>query len=197
MEKKTKPQEKTQGTIANLDDLRKEFLSGKMPEKKHIALRVKLISLFKEKKISEDEQKLMETILKKERIRNTILTSDDYMLNAIESARLDTKCIVKTDDVPQVHHLKKDLVCPYYQDFDNERFIVYVPIEVPPEHQLSREIVLKEMRGHPVAEHEYPKTKILIHRLNLKQKEFDKWFEIIEEDILNTPSKATEEVYTF
>ena len=79
MEKKTKPQEKTQGTIANLDDLRKEFLSGKMPEKKHIALRVKLISLFKEKKISEDEQKLMETILKKERIRNTILTSDDYM----------------------------------------------------------------------------------------------------------------------
>jgi hypothetical protein len=193
------------GNIKDLELLAKEFKSNKMPERKLIALRVKLVGLFLEGKTTDDEQELMEAILRKERNQARINSRDNYLLNKIESERCQDSCIVKTDDVPAVHHLKKDLECKYYHDPDYNdgknradsigRYHVYVPREVPTRHQLKNRTVEREILGHPVDPGEYPEPKTLIHKLVLKSSEFNKWFEIIDENILE--AAQTEPAYTF
>jgi hypothetical protein len=183
-----------EGNIPGLEALAVELQKGKMPEKKLIALRVKLVSLYKEGKITEEEQELMEAILRKERNLARILPSDQYLLNTIESERCEDTCIVKTDDVPQVHHLKKDLECKFYYDPEYNdgkgkkdsigRYYVYVPRTVPTEHQLSIATVRKELKGHPTDASEYPEPKILLKRLSLKQTEFERWFDVPDAEIL-------------
>lgn len=191
--------------IPGLDLLKKEYHTGKMPPRKLVALRVKLISLVKEEKATEDEQEFMEAILRRERSLGRILSSDKYLLNKIEFDRCEDKAFVKTDDAPVVHHLKKDMECKYVYDpeFNDGkakedsigRYYVYVPRVIPTEYQLSNATALKELKGHPTDPSEYPAPKILIHRLALKKKEFERWFEVEDEDILN-PEKSGP-VYTF
>lgn len=193
----SKQKVEAKANIAGLADLAKEYATGKMVEKKAIALRVRLIQLFKEGIATPEEFALMETILKRERNRGAISSRDNYMLNEIENGRCEARCVVKTDNPPQVHHLFKGLECKYKQDAETERFHVYVPRVIPVEHQMTREILMKEERGHFPAEEFYPKPKTVIHKLTLKPKEFDSWFEMIDEDILAVDSSAKEEVYTF
>jgi len=191
--------------IEGLAELKREFLSGKMPERKTIALKAKLISLFKEEKSTEDEQALMELILTIQRSRGTIASHEVYLLSKIESDRCELTAFCRSDDAPVVHHLKKNLECKYeydalFNDGKNKpdsigRYHVYVPRVVPTEHQLSVATVRKEMKGHPVDPSEYPEPRTLIHRLSLKQREFERWFEIEDKDILNT--KPKEPSYTF
>lgn len=210
MAKTQKVQEevKEQGNIQNLEVLAEEFRINKMDDRKRVALRVKLVGLFLDKKITHEEQVLMEAILRKERNHATINSRDNYLLNTIEAGRAEDTCVVKTDDVPQVHHLYKDLECKVH--FDSEyndgkgkkdsvgRYHVYVPREVPTRHQLSVATVQREALGHPVDPNEYPMPKTLIHRLVLRKGEFDKWFDIVDEDILNTTKAAQPEpVYNF
>lgn len=205
MAKKKEAGEEIKNNIDGLDALAKEFKTGKMVEKKRIALKAKLVSLFLEKKITEEEQELMEAILKKERSHAVISSRDGYLLASIENERADGKCIVKDEDAPVVHFLKKDLECNY--DFDADfndnkgkpdsigRYIVYVPRVVPTEHQLSPRTVIKEMKGHPTDPSEYPEPKILIHRIVLKVKEFHKWFDVVDEEILAPEKKEAEYIF--
>lgn len=195
-----------ENNIANLADLAAEYTKNKMPERKLIALRVKLIQLFNSEEITEEEQELMEKILRKERGMGRINSADEYMLNRIEAERLEDICIVKSDDTPVVHHLYKHLECKYFYDGEYNdgkgkkdsvgRFFVYVPRVVPTEHQLSNATVRKENNGHPTDPKEYPAPRTLIHRLGLKQKEFDAWFEA-DEDHLSKKSEEKLEEYTF
>lgn len=197
----------SKSTIPDVAGLKREYLNARvpMPERKVVALRTKLIALYKEGKITEEEQELMETILKRERNLGKIHSSDNYLLNTIEVERLTDKCIVKTEDAPVVHHLKKDLECKYvydpdYNDGKNKkdsvgRYYVYVPRIVPSEHQLSVKTVLKIERGHPTDESDFPPERVLIHRLALKRQEFFAWFEVEDEDILKT--KPIEPEYVF
>ena len=204
--KKAEGMEEVKGNIEGLDQLNAEFKSGKMQPKKLVALRTKLASLYKEEKITEEEQELMEAILRKERNHATIASAHSYLLNKIEADRIENVAVVSSDDAPAVHHLRKDMECKYIHDPDfNDgkrrsdsigRFTVYVPRVVPTEHQLSVQTVLKEMKGHPTDPSEYPAPKILIHRIVLKEKEFQKWFEIKDDSIL-TPVGKKEEVFTF
>lgn len=198
---------KVEGNIENLEPLREEFRKNKMPERKIVALREKLISVYHEGVITSEEQELMEAILRKERNLSKISSRDEYLLNKIESDRCEESCTVKTDDVPAVLHLRKDLECKFYYDPDfNDgknrpdsvgRYFVYVPRIVPPEHQLKNATVLKEMRGHFVDAEEYPAEKILIHRLKLKEKEFQAWFEVNEDYLNKDYGQKKETEYTF
>jgi hypothetical protein len=202
-ENEVTPEKKS--NIEQLDALRKEFATGKMVERKLVALRVKLVSLFTEKIITPDEQDLMETILRKDRNRGNINSAYSYLLNAIESERCVDVAFVKVDDAPMVHHLKKHLECKYvydaeYNDGKNKedslgRYYVYVPRTIPTEYQLSAKTVMKELKGHPTDPSDYPPEKVLIHRISLKEREFQKWFEIEDENILN--AEKAEPVYTF
>lgn len=179
--------------IKGIAALKREFQTGKMPERKLIALRTKLIDLFNKSLSSEDEAEFMEQVLIRDRARHVIAAPDAYVLHKIESDRCEMKCVVIAEAPPQVHHLSKGLECKYFYDSDDDRHIVYVPRTVPPEHQMTRDLVLKEQRGHFPSEEEYPKAKILWHRLSLVKKEFDAWFSIVDEDILtNTPTVEME-----
>lgn len=210
--------EEVKPNIENLAALAAEFVQGTrdkmgkkipMPERKLIALRVKLISLFNEGIITPDEQALMERILKKDRSIGRIASADEYLLNSIEASRLTGTCIVKSDDTPQVHHLYKGLECKFYYDDaynDNKgkpdsigRYFVYVPREVPTRHQLKISTVMKENLGHPTDPSEYPLPRTLIHRIGLKEKEFERWFEVEDAGILDSGlvGEEQEEEYQF
>lgn len=193
-----KSEEVVSGNIQNLEVLNKEFLNEKIEPRRLVALRIKLIALFHEGKITEDEQALMEKILKKDRVRNTISSMDNYLLNTIESDRCTNSCIVKVDDGPQTHHLFKDLKCKYQKDFDTDKFIVYVPRTVPTEHQISPEIAYKRLNNYPVDINELPKPRVLIHRIIITMREFKAWFEVLEDDIdFNGSSSDFEEEFKF
>lgn len=193
-EAKPKAKEKAEGNIPNLAALSKEFQKNEMEPRKLVALRGRLIELFKGKKITGDEQKLMEMILKRERLKGVIADANLEIINRLEMERCEETCIVRTDDVPRVHHLFRDQICKFYKDNDNERYVVFVERKIPTEWQMTRDLVLKEQRGHFADESEYPKEKTLIHRLNLKEKEFKAWFDF-NEDLLSETKK--EEEYTF
>lgn len=193
---KTKTEDSTKNNIENLASLKKEFERGQMLPRKAIMLKARLIELFKMKTITEEEQVLMETIFKREMVKGQIAENDLEFYNRIEMERCEDRCIVKTDSTPRTHHLVKDMVCRYYLDIDADRYVVFVERKILPEWQMTRDLVLKEQRGHFADESEYPKIKFLIHRLNLTQKEFDAWFDF-EEDLLNETVSTTEQIYKF
>lgn len=188
-------EEKIEGNIPAIDELKKEYVSGKMPDRKQVALRTRLVSLFMDKLITEKEQELMEIILKRERVKATISSRDEHLLNQIESDRCEEKAIVKTDDAPVVHYLRRDMVCNFARDLEKDKFIIYVPRVIPTDHQLSVETVRKEMKGHPTTESDYPPPRKIIHRIVISKNEFKKWFEVEDEDILKPVQKEAE--YTF
>jgi hypothetical protein len=210
-EKKTTEGEEVKGNIENLAALRAEYLRVKngMPTQKANALRKKLIELFTKGIITEDEQDLMETILRRERNKNTIASKDNYLLNKIENDRLTDEAIVKSDNVPGVLHLKKDLKCRYFYDDEYNdgkgkedsvgRFFVYVPRTIKPLHQLTEDQAYKKIEGR-LEPSELPKERIVIHRIGLRHKEFERWFEPEDPEILSTTKKAfqpTESEYQF
>lgn len=196
---KTKDKETTdskEGNIENLIGLKREFQKNEMAPRKLVALKNKLVELYNVKTINAPEQELMEIIFKKERKNGVIIDKHLELFNRIEMARCTDICRVKTDDVPRTHYLYKDQLCKFYKDDDADKFVVFVERKIPPEWQMSRELVLKEHRGHFASEEEYPKEKTLIHRLNLSEKEFKAWFDF-EEDLLSEPTKKVEEEYQF
>lgn len=193
--------------IANLESLANEFKKGLMGDKKRIALRVKLIGLFKEGIITEDEQSLMEFILTFERGRGIINSRDEEILNGIEAALLEDLCEVKSDDAPVVHHLKKGMVCkfkydPLFNDNRNKpdsigRYFVYIPRVIPSQHQYSYEAALKLAHNQPVPDEMVPKARIKLLRVAFKKREFQQWFDVQDDSILNEAPKKIEEEYTF
>lgn len=204
-----------EGNIKDLAELYREFKEGNringrkfpMDAKKLVALTRKLVSLFNDGSITEDEQSLMEEILRRERNKGTIHLSDNYLLNEIEAARIEDLCTVKTDDAPMVHHLKKGMECKfiYDSDFDDKknkpdsigRYYVYVSHIVPPDHQYSYDLALKELKHHPTSPEDYPKPKLQVKRRVFKEKEFDAWFEANDPDILTRKGVSKEEEYQF
>ncbi len=198
--------EEVKENITGLAILREEYRTRKMPERKLVALRAKLVALFMSEEITEKEQDLMELILRTDRNAGKIHDAHHYMLNKIEVERVDGVCVVKTDDAPIVHHLYKNLECKYYYDHEYDdkklkpdsigRYQVYVPRVIPTDHQLSMATARKELKGHPTTPEDYELPKTVIHRVTLKPREFNAWFEIEESDILKP--EATKEVeYTF
>ena len=189
---------KKESNFTNFKSLKNEYLKGKMPERKLIAFKLKLKDLWSSGKILKEEKELFLAVLKRERAKGNISMIDAYLLHEYESERCDEICFVSTDDAPYVHHLKKGLECKYERDIEKDRFNVYVPRLVPVEHQLSKEIVIRENKGHPVDASEYPQERVLIRRLHLKPEEFNAWFELSADDILNEGMSENErESYTF
>ena len=187
--------DEVKNNIDGLEALRKEYLMNKMPHRKLLALRTRLVELHLEEKITEAELALMELILKRDAATGKIADAHYEVLNRLEMSRCDEECIVKTTDAPIVHYLSKDQVCKFKivtDDEGNTRYAVYVERVIPPEFQMTRELVLKEQRGHFPDESEYPKARTLIHKLNLKEREFNAWFDIVEDELAKPAKEEIE-----
>lgn len=174
------------GSIPELEALKKEYLRGGMPDRKLIALRTRLIELHLQETATEEELAFMELILKRDAANGKIADTHYEVINRLEMSRCEDECIVKTTDAPVVHYLYKDQICKFtieQNDKGENRFIVFVERSIPPEFQMTRDLVLKEQRGHFADESEYPKEKKLLHKLNLKEREFYAWFDIVEDEL--------------
>lgn len=185
----------TKDNIADLGDLRKEFERAQMPLRKVMALKHKLIELHLADKQTKPEKDLMLTILKRDRLKGSLTDYHSEILNRIEVLTCEEKAVVKVDNAPRVHFLSKDLVCPYYKDNDKDRFVVFVERKIPTEWQMTVDLLMKEARGHFAPEDQYPKERTLLHRLDLTDREFNAWFDIMDLDILK--ATKTDETYTF
>ena len=180
--------------INDLPLLRKEFERGQMQTRKLTALKAKLIELYMGEKQSANEFELMLMILKRDRLKGQLNDAHMELLNGIDIKKCEETCFVKVDNAPRVHHLSKDQVCRFYKDNDTDRFVVFVEIKVPPSHQMTYDLLMKEARGHFPSEDMYPKERIRLHRLDLTAKEFHAWFQINSDDIL---AAEKPEEYTF
>lgn len=187
---------KAEASIKYLPELTKEFEMGTMPDRKLIALRTKLTQLYAAKQITPEEQALMESILMRERESGSITMHDSYVLNEIENARCAHQCIVSSDNAPQVHHLRKGIICKFKYDAIKKRYYVYVPRLIPAEFQYSNELAYKLVNHLPVEGEVFPSPRHLIHRLSLRDGEFRSWFEPEDQAIL-APAKDKPEEYTF
>lgn len=192
--------------------LRNEYVNGKrdekgkkvqMPERKLIALRGELVKWYNAGIATEAEQDFMELILRKDRKLGKIFSAHEYLINKIEHDRCEMRCVVKSADVPLVHHMHSGLECKFEYDPEYDdgkakpdsigRYYVYVPRTVPTRHQLSNRTVEKEILGHPTSPEEYPKDRVLIHRVALKEREFEAWLEIVKADPLDDDSAGSED----
>lgn len=185
----------TKDTIPDLQELRREFERAQMPLRKVMALKTKLVELHLADKQSKAEKELMMIILKRDRLKGSLTDYNSELLNRIEVQGCEEKAVVKVDNAPRVHFLTKDLVCPYFKDNDKDRFVVFVERKIPPEWQMSIDLLMKEARGHFAPEDQYPKERTLLHRLDLTDREFHAWFDPQDSDILK--ATKTEETYTF
>lgn len=168
-----------------------------MDPRKLIAFRTKLTELYTDKKAIQDEVKALSQLLTRDRKKGTLSDANRQILNEIDLKKCDGVCVVKSADVPSVHYLKDGMECKFFYDTDSERYVVFVEREIPPEHQLTYKIIQKEERGHFPDEKEYPKTKILLHRLDLTSGEFDKWFKVEKDSESVDLSADEEETYEF
>lgn len=186
--------EETKGNIEGLQALKKEFERGQMAPRKLTALRAKLVELHTAKKDTDEEQSLLVMILKRDRLKGSISDFNTELLNRIEIKKADEQAYVKVDNAPVVHFLSKDQKVKFFKDNDKDRFVVFVERKIPPSHQMTEELLLKEMRGHFASPDEYPKERILLHRLDLTVKEFNAWFQVIDDNDLKP---ELEETFTF
>lgn len=189
-----KEQKEIKDNIADLPLLRKEFERGQMQARKLTALRMKLIELYTAKISTEKENELMTMILKRDHLKGSISDANLEILNRIEVKKADEEAYVKIDNAPSVHFLSKDQKVKFYKDNDKDRFVVFVERRIPPSHQMTEDLLFKEMRGHFAPESEYPKERTLLHRLDLTVKEFNAWFQVIDSDDLKAEK---EETFTF
>lgn len=176
----------TKSNFENFKLLKKEFESTKMDPKKHAQLREKLIVLYRDKKILPEEESLMEAMLRKERAfsktkKATISDKNLHFLNALEEARIPTRATCKRDDLPPAMFMSKGAEVKFEFDSDREKVFIYSRVIVPVRHQLTRDIVDKEDRGHTVPEEKYPAERYYIHRQILPAKEFEQWFDVVED----------------
>jgi len=189
----------TKGNFENFKLLKKEFESRKMEPRKLKQLKDKLVDVYHKKLILPVEQDLMEAILINERAfsktkRATITDKDLHFLNALEADRIEDKAIVKSADISPNLLFVLDAEVKFEWNDDREKVFVYSKVTVPTRHQLTRAIVDKEERGHAVPESAYPVERYYIHRQLLSAKEFESWFEVVE-DLIEGQSENNEEVF--
>lgn len=156
----------------------------------------RFLELDGEELLLPEEKELFLFILRKQRKDGRISAPDEYYLNAIEIEECEESCIVKVDDPPSCHHLKKDLKCRYRYDGEDGRYIVFVPRVVPSSHQMTKRLIEKKEMGHQISEEEWPKPRTLIHRISINAQEFGAWFDTLEE-VDGEEVNAAEEIFEF
>ena len=182
-------------TIEGIEILEREYDRGKMPERKVLGLKAKLVELYRGKIISKGEMRLFMKILNREVTKGNISDEHYELFNRIEIAKADEECIVKVDDAPIVHFLTKGMICPFYKNHETDKYVIFITRKISPEWQLTKEVAMKRVNGHTIPEKDYPKERELLHRLSIGQKEFDAWFDYVEGDDVLAPER--EQTYTF
>lgn len=183
-----------------IEPLIKEYQGKKMPQRKYVALREKLIGHFKKEELTGPERDFLLLILKRERHQGTISKPDWYMLSAYEWESALGRCIVKDiNNPPRALHLKIGMPCRYIADWEKDRYAVYAERTIPPEHQLNGRAASLHNKGEIVPDSLLPKEKKVIHYFNFTAKEFDAWFERTDESPLEMPAikPASEVDYEF
>lgn len=184
-------------TIKNLASLRDKWEVNKLDPRVYIALKVKLLELKKSDKIHELEEKMLWDLLQRERAQAiegvklgyvNFTDSDEYLLNAWEASNCDKECVVKVSDAPAVHGLIKDAKMRFYYDGEANRYHVYPIRIVPPDHQLDITTAKRIAAGITVDPADFPPAKVLVRHINLNAKEFERWFNVVEGDVLESAS---------
>lgn len=196
---------KTTTSTANLENyaqLYKEFDSNKMEDRKRVALRNKLVSVYRANTIDDTERTFLRRMLVRERSRRELSEPHMLILNEIEQIEYSKKCFVKHPNAPKNLKLKLDTECKYYYgpELGSDgagRFIVYVPEIIKPEWQVDMPTAMKMMQGHEIPANKLPPEKILWWRLELKTKEFERWFRYADEDLLDDMPNKEELDYKF
>lgn len=161
-----------------------------------VALRNGLVEHYLKGSITDDEQEVMELILRRERKSGVIKDSHAQILNKIEYAREDLldNCVVKSENPPAVHHLKHGLECRYNIDYETSRYNVYIPMTIDPLWQMSNEAAMKIAMGIGLNESDLKPARIDIHFISIGKKEFDGWFEHVDKEILTEAAKEDDAV---
>lgn len=201
--RKTKSENKTSTTnLEHYAQLVSEFSSGKMEERKRVALRSKLVTVYRGKTIDSDERKFLRKLLERERARREINEPNLLILHEIEQEDHSKKCFVKHPNAPKNLKLTLDKECKYYYGPDlgkdgTGRFIVFVPEVIRPEFQVDMPTAVKMVLGHEVHESKLPPERVIWGRLELKQKEFDSWFRFDDDELLSDMPNQEDLTYKF
>lgn len=193
-------EEKPKNNIDRLDELSVEFTRNQMIPRKLEFLKVRLLELAITKKATDAELTLLEKILVRERAKSILSDANTQVLNKIESGRCVETCKGKVDNAPNVFHVTKGETYSFSRQepigAELIKFIVYTKERIPPSHQYTSEHAEMLAMGHQVPLKDYPKEKILIHRLDLNKGWFDSIFDI-DEDLLSGSASSTSNEYQF
>ena len=135
-------------------------------------------------------------MFRRERSKGTI---DEYSLerlSRIEMAKCTDSCRVKADDASlRLFHLQPGQVCKYRIDDDSGRYYVYFNKTIKSMDQISKEIRLREERGHFPDPDSYPKDRLDAQQRSFNEKEFLHLFEVEDENALEYYGKENRVVF--
>lgn len=178
-----------------------EFEMGIMPERKKVALLAKLVGLYDSQKLDEQEESLLRMILVQDRNRGSISPANTFILNNMEQAECSKECYVRVDNAPDSLNLSQGKVCKFRYDSSigrnakgviTGRFVVYVPVTIAGEAQLTYAQAIRKGRGIELDPSEIPEDKVLYRRVCLTKKEFDKWFGFDDDSLISKPAEKPE-----
>lgn len=185
-------EEQAAPSIKNLGELKAQWSKNKLPPRIHVALKAKLIELYKAASIHEDEESLLWAMLNRERINGSLTDADGYILHAHEASECVEQCRVKINDAPATHGLVKDAVMKFRLDGDTNKFHIYPIRVVPGDHQLDMETAKRIAAGITVDPASFPKPRKLTRHIVINQKEFDRWFEVVDDSLLEAEESKYE-----
>jgi hypothetical protein len=144
----------------------------------------KTLGILKNKVKDTDDEHSIKTVLQFARSRGMIdeHSADAYELNAIEAGECDQKCecVAKIDASGFGAEVLKTYPCSSHYDAgrNEEVYTIYLSREVAPEEQIERHLERKLAQGFLPEQKDYLPPKTLISRRQLRQSEFDKYFEL-------------------
>lgn len=182
----TPKKQAAKSSIPDFDILKKNYLTKKMTDRTKVALTVKLVSLFRNKQANNSETELMTMMLVNERRAGKISDANLFMLNEKEyneNSELNN-CIVRVDDPPANHHMRKDQECKFFHDYEHDKVIVYIPEIIPAMFQMTNDAAFRLTNGLSPKDGDFADPKTIIHRRELSLKEFKAWFDEIGDELI-------------
>lgn len=129
------------------------------------------------------DKKLLAALLRWEQAVRAISVKDQYVLNEIDYENLEDEYECIKEPPSRGFHAHVGTVGKYYKVFDHERnkemYHFFVPREVEPEFQLSKNAAKKMQQGYVLEPKDFPESKTLYNRYSLVDTEWTKYFQEI------------------
>ena len=185
MNEKPLPPIKDIGLEASFKAITEEYKAQSKSKEKNNHLRLGLIlkklEIVKAKIKANGMAQALHKVLGWERSRKVISVKDEYYLNEVE-AKEDLETCTCKNQIASGRHCKLGETYKFKKHYDEDRqkdvYRIFVPREVPPEAQITKELSWKINQGFLPEQKDYLPTKILWHCFSLVETEFDKYFEV-------------------